>query len=155
MILTCGLEWGPIILGVPHSKGTHLKKLSVKWEAIRGGARLVSFGIIGHQKHNWEWNFTKTETTGIQTSFFPPILVVNWDSSPLSFFLSASSTAAARYIFTAPHLYNYYNYSRTLCIKCWVSAFHFWDVMKIFVTWQRDHWNKGHRGWKRGWWLYR
>jgi hypothetical protein len=21
-------------------------------------------------------------------------------------------------------LYDYYNYSRTLCIKCWVSAFH-------------------------------
>ncbi len=31
---------------------------------------------------------------------FPPILVVNWVSSPLSFFLSAS--IAATYIFTAP-----------------------------------------------------
>jgi hypothetical protein len=33
------------------------------------------------------------EITGTQTSFFPPILVVNWVSSSLSFFLSASTAA--------------------------------------------------------------
>jgi hypothetical protein len=38
---------------------------------------------------NWEWNFTK------RNNWNP-----NWVSSPLSFFLSASTTAA--YIFTAP-----------------------------------------------------
>ncbi len=26
--------------------------------------------------------------------------------------------------FHCSYLYNYYNYSRTFCIKCWVSAFH-------------------------------
>jgi hypothetical protein len=37
----------------------------------------------------------------------PSVLVVNWVSSCLSLFLSAST--AATYIFTAPKLYNYYN----------------------------------------------
>jgi hypothetical protein len=27
-------------------------------------------------------------------------------------------------ISTCSYLYNYYNYSQTLCIKCWVSEFH-------------------------------
>jgi hypothetical protein len=43
----------------------------------------------------------------------------------LSFFLSASSAATYIYIyFHCSYLYNCYNYlPRTLCIKCWVSAF--------------------------------
>jgi hypothetical protein len=51
----------------------------------------------------------------------PSILVVNWDSSSLSFFLSAST--AATYIFTTPNCTTTTNYSRTLCIKYWVGAF--------------------------------
>ncbi len=42
----------------------------------------------------------QNEITGTQTSFFPPILVVNWVPSCLSFSLSASIVAT--YIFTAP-----------------------------------------------------
>jgi hypothetical protein len=44
----------------------------------------------------------------------PSILVENWVSSCLSFFLSASTTAVT-YIFSAPTCVQYYNYSRTLC----------------------------------------
>ncbi len=53
---------------------------------------------------------------------FPPILVINGISSPLSFFLSASTSAT--HIFHRSYLYNYYNYFRSLCIKCRVSTFH-------------------------------
>ncbi len=51
----------------------------------------------------------------------PSILVVNWVSSCLSFFLSAST--AATYIFTAPN-WTTTIISLTSCIQCWVSAFH-------------------------------
>jgi hypothetical protein len=51
---------------------------------------------MGHQMRNWDWNFIKLGHKLV----FPPFLVVYWVSSPLSFFLSAST--AARYIFTAP-----------------------------------------------------
>ncbi len=46
----------------------------------------------------------------------PSILVVNWVSSCLSFFLSAST--GTTYIFTRPQGCNYYNLFQTLCIKC-------------------------------------
>jgi len=46
---------------------------------------------------------------------------VNWVSSYLSFFHERLHWC---YIyFHCSYLYNYYNYSQTLCIKCWVSAF--------------------------------
>jgi hypothetical protein len=35
-------------------------KLSLKWGDL--GARTASFGIIGHQMPNWEWNFTIRNT---------------------------------------------------------------------------------------------
>ncbi len=43
--------------------------------------------------------------------------MINWVSSCFSFFLSASHSATY-----ALHLYNHYNHSQTLCIKCWVST---------------------------------
>jgi hypothetical protein len=50
---------------------------------------------------NWEWKFYKRkELGGTQTSFFPPILVVNWVSSRVSF--SWAPAIAVTYIFTAP-----------------------------------------------------
>ncbi len=33
-------------------------------------------------------------------------------------------TLQCKIYFHCSYLYNYYDYSRTLCIKCWVSAFH-------------------------------
>jgi hypothetical protein len=44
---------------------------------------------------------------------FLPILVVNWVSSCLSFFLSSSTDCCYIY-FRCSYLYNYYNYSRLL-----------------------------------------
>ncbi len=41
----------------------------------------------------------------------------------LSFCLSIST--AATYIFHCSYMYCYYNYSRTLCTKCWVSTHRF------------------------------
>jgi hypothetical protein len=62
-----------------------------------------------------------SEITGMQTKFS-----TNFDGK-LSFILSflfPELISAATYIFTAPTCKtNYYGYSRTLCIKCWVSAF--------------------------------
>jgi hypothetical protein len=87
-----------------------------------GGARMASFGIIGHQMRKLGMKFYKTKWLGPKL-VLPPILVVNWVSSSLSFFLSASS-AAMLHILSLLHLYNYYKYSRTLCNKCWVSTFH-------------------------------
>ncbi len=65
------------------------------WICLR---RMASFSIIGHQMGNWEWNFYKNEIIGTQTSFFLPILVVNWVSSCLFFSLSAS-TSVPTYIY--------------------------------------------------------
>ncbi len=48
----------------------------------------VKNGIIGHQMLNWEWNFRK-QNNWEPRLVFPPILVVNWVSSPLPFSLSA------------------------------------------------------------------
>jgi len=60
---------------------------------------MTSLGIIGHESCNWEWKFYKTKWLGHKL-VFPPILVANWVSSPLSFFLSASTAATCT--FTAP-----------------------------------------------------
>jgi hypothetical protein len=82
----------------------------------------------------------------------PSIFVVNWVSSCLSFFLLSASTAAT-HIFTWSYLYNYYNYSRTLCIKCWVSVFR--TELQRFILWFNkmsftfaDTTERGDRGWK-------
>jgi hypothetical protein len=48
-------------------------------------------------------------------------LVVSWVWPCLPFSLSASSFATLD--FHCSYLYSYYNSSRTLCIKCWDSAF--------------------------------
>ncbi len=40
-----------------------------------------------------------------------------------SFLFPELLNSAATYIFTGP-LYKYYDYSRTLCIKCRIPAFH-------------------------------
>jgi len=54
--------------------------------------RMISFGIIGHQTHNWEWKFYKAEITSSQTSFctnfaiklsFIPVFPFSWAPSPL------------------------------------------------------------------------
>jgi hypothetical protein len=52
----------------------------------------------------------------------PSILVVNWVSSCLSFFLNTST--AAIYIFTDPNITTTVISLEPCCIKCWVSAFH-------------------------------
>jgi len=45
--------------------------------------------------------------------------------------------------FHCSYLYNYYYYSRTLCIECWVS---YWDLIKYpYFT---DTTERGDRGWK-------
>ncbi len=85
------------------------------------GARTASFDIIGHQMCNWEWNFLQKEITGTQTSFS-----TNFGDT-LSFimcFLFPERLHCYYIYFQCSDLYKYYNYSWTLCIKCWVSAFH-------------------------------
>jgi hypothetical protein len=76
---------------------THKLELSES-HGIRG-TRMASFGIIGHQTHSSEWKFYKTKQLGSKL-VFSPILVVDWVSSYLSFFLSDST--APTYIFIAP-----------------------------------------------------
>jgi len=72
------------------------------------------------------------------------ILVVNWFSSCLSFFQSAS-TASYTY-FHYSYLHNYYNYSRTLCIKCWYLSISYWDLKKFHYF--ADTTERGVWGWK-------
>jgi hypothetical protein len=62
---------------------------------------MTSFKIIGHRMHNWEWKFYKAKWLRLKL-VFPPILVVNWVSSCLSFFLSASTACYVHDIFNAP-----------------------------------------------------
>jgi hypothetical protein len=51
---------------------------------------------------------------------FPPILMVNfYPVFPFSW-----APALLLHILHCSYMDNYYNYCRTLCIKCWVSAFH-------------------------------
>ncbi len=60
--------------------------------------------------------------------------------------LHGSQATGQGYIFLhCSHLYNYYKYSRTLCIKCWVSAFrtelqHFIKKMCLLCGY---HWKMG------------
>jgi hypothetical protein len=83
----------------------------------------------------------------------PSILMVS-SVSPLSFFFPRRINCC--YInFHCSYLYSYYNSSRTLCIKCWDSAFstefqHFILRFPYFA----DTTKRGVRGWKTGW-LYR
>jgi hypothetical protein len=77
--------------------------------------RMISFGIIGHQTHNSEWKFYKAEITSSQTSFCTNFAI------KLSFILSFRFPEHLHHLniyFHSSYLYNHYNYSRTLCIKC-------------------------------------
>jgi hypothetical protein len=87
----------------------------------------------------------QNEVTGTQTNFFTNFGGELSFIQSFLFFLSASSVL---HIFSlAPYPYNYYNYSRTLCIKCWVSAFHTKNEFHhLAKTTER-----GDRGWKRRW----
>jgi hypothetical protein len=75
---------------------------------------------------------------------FPPILVISWVSSCLSFFLSASTAATYIYLLLLPIQLLLNNYSWTLCIKCWFQDF----ILRFNKTSLlcRYHW--GDRRWK-------
>jgi hypothetical protein len=79
--------------------------------------------------------------------------MVFWVSPYLSFSLSAPERLHCCYIdFHCSDLYSYYNSSRTLCIKCWDSAFrtefqHFILRFPYFT----DTTKRGVRRWKTGW----
>jgi hypothetical protein len=101
---------------------------------------MASFGIIGHQKRDWEWNFTELyEMIATQTIAFPPILLVNWVSSPLSFFVSASSAA---YIYF--HCSTYTTTISTLEPRASNAEFHHFILRfnKISLL-CRYHWKRG------------
>jgi hypothetical protein len=65
----------------------------------RLGGKNGQFWHNRHQMCNWEGKFYKRKKL-VPKLVFPPILVVNWVSSCVSFFLSACNTATC--IFTAP-----------------------------------------------------
>jgi hypothetical protein len=109
------------------------------------GRETASFGLIGHQTCDWEWKFYKTKQTGTQTSFS-----TNFGcklSCILSFLLPERLHCSYIY-FPCSYLYACYNYSQTLCIKCWVSAFDFGVRSSI----QRAHYSAPirHIGTSRG-----
>jgi hypothetical protein len=81
---------------------------------------------------NWEWNLPN-KITGTQTSFSTNF------GDKLSFIPSFLFPERLHccYIFSLL-LPVQLNYSRTLCIKCWVSAFH------------TDNTERGDRGWREG-----
>jgi hypothetical protein len=95
-----------------------LSRKSRDWE----GPRTVSFGLTGHQTCNWEWKFYKTKY--LWHSLVHQAIFGGKVSFILSFLFFLSASTAATCNFTAPSCTTYYNYSWTLCIKCWVSAFH-------------------------------
>jgi len=66
-------------------------------------ARTTNFDIIGHQMHNWEWNFTKKKKLGPKL-MFPPIL------SFFPFVFSPKHFHCCYIYFHCSYLYNYYNY---------------------------------------------
>jgi len=75
----------------------------------------------------------------------------SWVSPCISIFLSGSTAATLN--FHCSDLSRYYNSSRTLCIKCWDSAFRtesfsisYWDLIKFpYFT---DTTKRGVKGWK-------
>jgi len=83
-------------------------------------------GKLRHNRASKAWLGMKSlqnEVTGTQTSFSTNF------GGKLSFILPllfqwAPPLQLAYIYFHCSYLYNYYNYTRTLCIKCWVSAFH-------------------------------
>jgi len=80
----------------------------------------------------------------------PFFVVINWVSScfdPLFPFFPERIHSRCIY-FHCSYLYNYYNYvPQTLCIKCWVSAFHTQIEIKL-LYFAADVTQRGHRGWK-------
>jgi hypothetical protein len=80
------------------------------------------------------------EMTGTQTSFSHQFLVLNWVSSCLSFFLSASTVAT--YIFST---YTTIIITLEPCrMKYWVSSISYWDLIKISLL-SEYHKNQGER----------
>jgi hypothetical protein len=104
---------------------------------------MASLGIIGHQTRTLEWKFYTAKQLGPKL-VFPPILVVNWVSSCLSFFLSAFT--AATYIFTAPvqllSLVSYLVHGNAE-FQHFIS---YWDLIKF--PYFADTAEKRDRGWK-------
>ncbi len=84
-----------------------------------GGTRTASFGIIGHQMHNWEWNFTKRNNWDPNYFFhqfwwwteFHPLFPFSWAPQLLLHIFSLLLRVQLLY------------YCGTLCIECWDSEF--------------------------------
>jgi len=81
------------------------------------------YNKASHHIRKWEWKFLQNEIIETQTSFdtnfggklsFIPSILFSWRPPLLPHYI----------YFHWSYLINYYNYSRTLCINCWVSAFH-------------------------------
>jgi hypothetical protein len=90
----------------------------------------------------------QNKITGTQTSFSTNIGSKTEFHPPLSFFLSCYDIC-----FHCSYLPVTITITtlETSCIKCWVAAFHTWDLIKISLL-CGYHWMKeGNRRWKRGW----
>jgi hypothetical protein len=84
---------------------------------------------------NWKWKFYETKMIGTQTSCFTNF------GRKLSFILSflfPDRLHCCYIYFHCSYLYNYYNYSQTLCTKCWVSAFHIEISLLCRYHWKRE-----------------
>jgi hypothetical protein len=94
------------------------------------GLRMASFSIIMHQMHNWNaWlklKILQNKITGTQTEFH------------LVFFFFLSTSTAATYIFTALTRTITRISLKTLCVKCWVSAVHYFAK----TNWKTGQWVK-------------
>jgi hypothetical protein len=109
------LPWSAVIKNIPPTTST-------------------ASNIIWHTQMKLYLKLTKSITFRV---------VVNWVSSCLSVCLSFLSWApplplGLHIYFHCSYLYIYYNYySRTLCIKCWVSAFHSKISLLCGYHWKR------------------
>jgi hypothetical protein len=95
-------------------------------------------GQLGHNRASKAYlgmKILQNEITGTQTSFSTNF--AGKLSFILSFLFFLSPSIHCWYIyFHCSYLYNYYNYySRTLCIKCWLSAFQT-EIEQNFLTLQ-------------------
>jgi len=88
-------------------------------------------------------NILQSEIIETQTSFsttfggkpsFHPLFPFSWALPPLLGYI----------YFHCSYLYNYYNYSRTLCIKC-----RYWDLIKFLYFVGYHSMNEGIAGWKQ------
>jgi hypothetical protein len=114
-------------------------------KARRLGGGNGQFRIIGHQTPNWEWKSYKRKWLGTEL-VFPPVLVVNWDSFCVSFFLSACTapTCTTSIITLEPcalnaefqHCIPRFNKISLLC-----------GNLKEGIGGE----SRGYRGWNKGW----